>query len=129
MAIHKFLSRPILCVLALIASLTFSAGPLSAQNATVTGKITDNNGEPVEGVTVIVKGTKSATATDANGNYSIKAPGQGSLVFTFIGYKEITIPINNRKVVNATLNEDTIMLNNVVVTAMGIMNLQGKYRE
>ncbi|MCI1778361.1 MAG: SusC/RagA family TonB-linked outer membrane protein [Bacteroidales bacterium] len=120
MAIHKFLSRPILCVLALIASLTFSAGPLSAQNATVTGKITDNNGEPVEGVTVIVKGTKSATATDANGNYSIKAPGQGSLVFTFIGYKEITIPINNRKVVNATLNEDTIMLNNVVVTAMGI---------
>ncbi|MCI1780197.1 MAG: SusC/RagA family TonB-linked outer membrane protein, partial [Bacteroidales bacterium] len=104
----------------MIVSLIFLGGTLFAQNSTVTGVVRDDKGEALEGVTVIVEGTNNATATDALGKYSINAAATASLRFSFIGYKETVVPINGRTVVNATMSENSLLLDNIVVTALGI---------
>ncbi|HET8829988.1 MAG TPA: TonB-dependent receptor plug domain-containing protein, partial [Pelobium sp.] len=98
----------------------FSFFYVSAQNATVTGKVTDaNTGETLIGVSVAVKNSTSGTQTDLNGNYSISAPGNGTLVFTYIGFTTLEIPINNQTTVNASLELSNQSLNEVVVIGYG----------
>ena len=70
------------------ALLLMLASVVLAQERTVTGKVTDETGGEMPGVNVLVKGTSTGTATDAEGNYSIRVPGSDAiLVFTFVGYK------------------------------------------
>ncbi|MCL1867645.1 MAG: TonB-dependent receptor [Paludibacter sp.] len=90
-----------------------------AQNITVSGIVSDKSGEPLTGVTVAVAGTSTATMTDIDGAYSINAPRNGKLVFSFVGYTQQTIDVNGRNVINVTLADDQIMLNEVVAIGYG----------
>ena len=103
-----------------LAAMVLSIGAMWAQNSKVTGTVTDKNGEPLAGVYVLVQGTKTGTSTDSNGLFSLKAPGKGSLVFSSMGFTSTTVAINNRSVVNVVMQEDAVLLNDVVVTALGI---------
>jgi len=85
----------------------------------ITGTVKDSSG-PFPGASVSVKGTSRATQTDANGNFTITAQLNETLVFTAVGYKRTEVPINNQSSLNITLIEDANALNDVVVTALGV---------
>ena len=87
----------------------------------VTGKVTDVSGEALIGLTVKVAGTSAATATDIDGNYSIKVPAGGSeLEFSYIGYQTVKQPISGKDKIDIVMRDNTKLLDEVVVTAMGI---------
>lgn len=88
-----------------------------AQQITVTGKVTDNNGGPLPGVTVMLKGiATSAVATNESGAFSITIPdGNQTLVFSFIGFAPQEIAVNGRTTINVTLIESSTNLEDVVV--------------
>jgi TonB-dependent starch-binding outer membrane protein SusC len=94
-------------------------------NATVTGRVTDEKGEGLPGVSVILKGTTTGTATDVNGGYSLNVPDlTGTLVFSFVGYLTQEIPLNNRETVDVSLAPDVKTLSEVVV--IGYQTVQKK---
>lgn len=87
----------------------------------VTGTVTsskDNQGLP--GVNVVVVGSTSGAVTDANGNYTINAPANGTLQFRYIGFVSQDVKINGRSKIDVSLQEDAKALEEVVVTALGI---------
>ncbi len=86
----------------------------------IRGKVVDSKGESLPGVSVRVKGTAVGTTTDAQGNFSLNAPDNGTLIFSYIGYISQEITVNGRAIINVTLSEDSQMLGEVVVTALGI---------
>jgi TonB-linked SusC/RagA family outer membrane protein len=90
-----------------------------AQNITVKGTVADKTGTPLPGVTVKVKGTQNGTQTDANGHFSINAPGGATLSFSFIGYVQQDVAIGGRGIVNVSLTDATTGLNEVVVIGYG----------
>ncbi|WP_187262014.1 SusC/RagA family TonB-linked outer membrane protein [Pontibacter beigongshangensis] len=91
-----------------------------AQGITVQGKVTDNTGAALPGVTVLLKGTSTAAPTDIEGNYIIKVPGgSGTLVFSFVGFQTLEVPINNRTTVDVQLGTDARALDEVVVVGYG----------
>src|SRR4051812_14165388 len=83
----------------------FISANLYAQNGAkqITGKVTGKNNEAIQSATVIVKGTKNAVATDANGNFSIYAAPNETLVISFVGYSSKEIPVGNSTSVNVSL--------------------------
>src|SRR5690606_4606521 len=89
-----------------------------AQERTVTGKVTSQeDGSPLPGVNVVVKGTTTGTATDANGNFSITVPsGEATLVFSFIGLESQEIAVGTRSTIDVALATDVRQLSEVVVT-------------
>jgi TonB-linked SusC/RagA family outer membrane protein len=98
------------------------AGNLAwGQEPTVSGSVTSSeDGSPLPGVNVVVKGTATGTVTDANGAYRLSAPGlDGVLVFSFIGLTTQEVEIGQRTVVNVQLTQDVTQLGEVVVTAQG----------
>src|SRR5450759_205849 len=101
----------------LLFSLLISAG-LSAQ--TVTGRVSDREGNPVSGATVAVKGTNRATVTNASGNFSINATGRNVLVVTFVGFTTSEVPINGRNSLSVNLTPGESTMSEVIVTALGI---------
>lgn len=90
-----------------------------AQNAMVSGTVSVQNGETLPGVNVLLKGSNTGTITDAEGKYSINAPADGVLVFSFIGFKMQEISIDNRTVVDVVMEEDITTLEQVVVVGYG----------
>ena len=92
---------------------------IAQSNSKVTGTVTDLNGEPLIGATVMVKGTKMGTATDVNGKFSIKAAQGSTLVVTYIGSKPTEVKVTG-SVVNVKVADGTTNLDEVVVTALGI---------
>ncbi len=106
--------------IAFLLAAMLSIGQIFAQNVNVRGKVTDQNGEPVVGLAVVVQGTKTGTSTDANGAYSINVPSNGTLVFQMLGYKDVVVPVNGRSVIDVTMTDDATLLDDVVITAMGI---------
>ena len=92
-----------------------------AQTHTVTGLVKDKEmGDPLIGVSVSVKGTKNATMTDLNGNYTIQTGPQDVLVFTYVSMKNVEEKVAGRKVINVTMVPNAESLGEIVVTAMGI---------
>ncbi len=90
------------------------------QQKTITGKVTDAGGNPIPGVTVLVKGTNVGVITDTNGKYSISIPQNGEkLQFSFVGMKSQEINIGNQTLVNISLVEETIGLEEVVAVGYG----------
>lgn len=85
---------------------------------TVQGVITDNFNNPLPGVTVIVKGTKQGATSDIDGNYTINADEESTLVFSYIGYKTKEIAVNGNTVINVTLQPDLKELEEVVITGI-----------
>jgi TonB-linked SusC/RagA family outer membrane protein len=90
-----------------------------AQNVTVRGTVNDKTGAPLPGVTVIVKGTQTGTQTDSKGNYSISAPSNAVLTFSFIGFEATDKSVGGQGTINITLNEASTNLNEVVVVGFG----------
>lgn len=87
---------------------------------TVTGTVVDAQGESIPGANIVVKGTSNGVTTDADGRFSIQVPGNATLQISFIGYKTVEIPVNNRSHVDVTLASTIEELDEVVVTALGI---------
>ena len=88
--------------------------------AQITGRIIDSTGEPLIGVSILEKGTTNGTITDWDGNYTLNVAADATLVFSYIGYKNEEIPVNGKTVIDLTMKEDTEVLEEVVVTALGI---------
>jgi TonB-linked SusC/RagA family outer membrane protein len=86
---------------------------------TVTGQVKDAQGQPIVGVTVKVKGTTTGTQTDVNGKFQLRAPNDATLVFSFLGYAEQSVPLNGQTVLNITLVENAIALQEVVAVGYG----------
>ena len=92
---------------------------LNAQS-TITGKITDEKGASLQGVSITVKGTKTSTISDANGLYSIQVPNEkATLVFAGVGYETQTIKVKGKTVIDVTLKEAVKSLQEVVVIGYG----------
>ncbi len=92
--------------------------------ATITGRIIDAKGEGLPGVTVLVKGGTAGTTTDANGNFSLDAPDNATLVFSSIGYTSQEVPVNGRTTINLTLSDNEQALSEVVVMGYTTQNRQ-----
>lgn len=103
-------------VLVFIASVTF----VYAQK-NVTGTISDNNGIPLPGVNLVIKGTATGASTDFDGKFSINTKSEKDvLIISYVGYKTQEIGVANKTVINITLHEDAESLSEVVITAQGI---------
>ncbi|MCC8094986.1 MAG: carboxypeptidase-like regulatory domain-containing protein [Tannerellaceae bacterium] len=99
---------------------TFSASAPQQQTRTVSGVVKDSSGEPIIGVNVVVQGTTSGTVTDFNGQYTLTVPGNHAvLVFSYLGYKPWSVQAN-REVINVTLQEDTQLVDEVVIVGYGV---------
>ncbi len=92
----------------------------SIKKGFVSGTVFDENGDPLPGVNILIKGTKSRTITDFDGNFNIEASENSILVFSFIGYKTTQINIRKDNKLNIFLIEDNSHLDEVVVTGLGI---------
>ncbi|MGV3540964.1 MAG: SusC/RagA family TonB-linked outer membrane protein [Rufibacter sp.] len=91
-----------------------------AQSVTVRGKVTDEKGEGLPGVTVLLKGTTTANATDVEGNYTLSVPNaNGTLVFSYIGFLSKEVPMNGQTTVNTSLQTDSKTIDEVVVIGYG----------
>jgi len=90
------------------------------QQSEVSGTVTDaQTGEPLPGVNIVVRGTTHGTTTNVNGEYSIEAPGDASLVFSFVGYQQKTVKIGARQVVDVALEQAVTELQEVVAIGYG----------
>lgn len=95
--------------------------PAAAQSVKdIKGKVTDENGEPLIGVNISVDGSSTGTITDFDGNFSIKSPGNARLKISYIGYATQLIAVSNKDFYPITMKQDTEVLDEVVVTALGI---------
>ena len=90
-----------------------------AQDVTVKGKVNDEQGQGLPGVSILVKGTSAGTVTDIEGNYTVNAPGAATLVFSFIGYITQEIPLGNKTSLDVKMLADTKALDEVVVVGYG----------
>lgn len=87
----------------------------------ISGTVSEQNGTPMPGVSIVVKGTSNGTTTDTNGKYDLNvASAEDILVFSFIGFATQEVVVGNRSVVDVTLSEDATQLSEVVVTALGV---------
>lgn len=100
-------------------SFVLGCGVLSAQNITITGEVLDDNNVPIPGATIMEQGTKNGVVTDFEGKYEIAAAPESSLVFSYLGYTTITVAINNKTVINVTLQPELATLDDVVVVGYG----------
>lgn len=94
---------------------------LTAQDQHVTGIVTDaTSGEPIIGAVVAVKGTQNAFVTGIDGDYMIDVPANGTLEFTYVGYKTQEIVVNaGQTVINVTMSQDSENIEQVVVIGYG----------
>lgn len=90
-----------------------------AQDTTISGTVTDNLGQPLAGANVLVKGSTTGTQTDFDGNYTIDAPSDATLVFSYLGFTTLEEAVNGRSTLNVSLEEDASQLEEVVVIGYG----------
>lgn len=111
----------IFSALTLSASVSDRSSKVEQRMIKVTGTVTSaTDGVPLPGVSIIVKGTSRGTVTDVDGNYSIEVPDNAVLVFSFVGFETHEIEVRGRNVINVVLAESVEVLEEVVVTALGI---------
>ncbi len=92
-----------------------------AQQAKVTGTVTDDQGDPIIGVSVIADQSANGVTTDLDGQYAILANPQGTLTFSYVGYESQTVQIQGRSTINVTMRESSNVLNEMVVVGYGLM--------
>ena len=88
--------------------------------STIKGTVNDEAGEPIIGASVKVQGTKTGAVTDFNGNFSVQADANSTLVISYIGYTTATVKVNGRDNIVVSLKEDSQTLNDVVVIGYGV---------
>ncbi|MFC4721434.1 SusC/RagA family TonB-linked outer membrane protein [Geojedonia litorea] len=101
-------------LLAFVVQITF------AQDKTISGTVADESGLPLPGVNIIVKGTTNGTQTDFDGKYTIQANAGDVLSFTYLGLKSREVTVGASNTINVTMEEDAAVLQEVVVTALGL---------
>jgi len=107
-----------------LLTLFLSVTSLYAQQGVkISGKVSDNAGS-LPGVSVSIKGTALGIVTDIDGNYTLQAPNQATLVFSFVGYKTQEVPVNNRTSINILLLENVVGLGEVVVVGYGTQKVK-----
>ena len=110
----------------LLVLLFAGSGIAMAQGFTVTGRVTNTEGGGIPGATVVVKSDNTrGTTTDAMGAYSLEVKSPNDvLIFSFIGYKTVEVPVNNRTTINVQMNEDATEMDEVVVIGYGTQKKQ-----
>lgn len=112
-------------ILLSIPLLLLSTFVLAQDNIAVSGTVTDNQGQPLPGASVVLKGTTVGVQTDFDGNYTLAdIPGNGTLVFSYIGFTTQEVPVNGRTTINVALEEDTQALDEVVVVGYGELKVK-----
>ncbi len=115
----KFMLKKLKYFLILHLLLFFTSAAWAQANS-IKGKVSDDKGALLPGVTVLLKGSNSGTSTDANGNFSLNVPNTtGTLVISFVGYSPREVPFKNLTGVNVTLTPDAAALGEVVVIGYG----------
>ncbi len=114
-----------LSVLACSSPQAFAADPLAAGQSTqsenqISGTVTDPNGEPLIGATVLVKGTTKGTATDIDGNYTVNAKPGDILVVSYVGYVPSEVKVGASSEINVVLQENDNSLDELVVVGYGV---------
>ncbi len=105
----------------MLVLLVATAGNVFAQNRALTGTVNDENGQPLPGASVLLKGTTRGTNTNAEGNFTLNVNGAGTLIISTVGYATKEIPFTaNQTTVTTSLDDDIRSLGEVVVTALGI---------
>lgn len=104
--------------LAALLTLCFSF-PALAQKVTVSGTVLDPEGEPLIGASVLVKGETMGTATNIDGEYTISAPADGTIIFSYVGYETQEIPVAGKTVINVNMAENSVVLGEVVAIGYG----------
>jgi len=89
------------------------------QEVRVSGKVTSSTNEPLIGVSITVKGSRSGAVTDANGNFSITVPDDATLVFSYVGYETVEVAVAGKTTVNVTLQLSTRTIDQVIVVGYG----------
>ena len=113
--------KPVMKSTCLILSLLLAWSAFAQDSARrVTGKITDENGQPMAGVGVVITGTLNGVLSDDNGHYSVTVESEKELQFSFLGYKTENVEIGNRSVINVNMKPDAQVLEGTVITALGI---------
>ncbi|WPR72646.1 TonB-dependent receptor [Flavobacterium sp. NG2] len=110
----KFTKQHFFCYLFILFSVY-----LHAQDVIVSGKVYDENGFPIPGVTVLVKGTSTSSITDFDGVYKIKALAKATLEFTYLGYNKAQEVVNGRTKIDIKLKPSTESLQEIVVVGYG----------
>ncbi len=98
-----------------------NSGDIFQQARKVTGTVKSEDGDPLPGVTVVVKGTTNGTVTDTDGNFTLNVPSDGILLFSFVGMTSQEIPVENQTVFNVTLRSATIGIEEVVAIGYGVV--------
>lgn len=106
-------------LLTVIVAFATGIGNLKAQEAKITGKIIDQNNEVLPGVTVTVEGTSQGSVTDIDGEYTLTAPSDATLIISYIGFETQTIAVNGRSRIDVNLAEDLGQLEEVIVVGYG----------
>jgi TonB-linked SusC/RagA family outer membrane protein len=119
---HKFLfKKRVLGFFRITFVVLLASMYATAQTESVSGKVSAPNGDPIPGVSVLLKGSNSGTTTNAEGLFRINnVSSRNTLVFSSIGFETIEKTVGNQSVINVTMQEDSKTLNEVVVTALGI---------
>ena len=113
--LKTFLRRILIALL-----MVFAIGQAQAQNGkSLSGTVTDPNGQPLPGVTVIVEGTTNGTITDLDGKYTINAPQGATLIFTYIGFENATVQVGAGSTYNVAMQENSKELEEVVIVGYG----------
>jgi TonB-dependent starch-binding outer membrane protein SusC len=117
---HAFLSKILFLGIFLCQSfLAYATSPPNNADINITGKVTDDKNEALVGVSIRVEGTDKGSITDIDGNYALTAPSDGILIFTYIGFEDQKVPVNNQSVINISLSTSASSLNEVVVVGYG----------
>ena len=110
----------LLFLIAVMLVVTHVWGQTNVQGQkTVSGKVTDDSGEGIPGVTIQIQGTLIGTISDIEGNYSVEVPEGATLVFSFLGYLQQEILVSNRTVIDVNLETDITQLEEVVLIGYG----------
>ena len=116
---HSFKFNRAFKVAIILLTLLSSQLQTAFAQSVVKGKVTDAKGGVLPGVSVKLQGSTTGTTTNNDGEFSLNAPLDGILEFTYIGYVKITLPIGGKSVVTAILSENNQNLNEVVVVGYG----------
>lgn len=108
-------------LLLLVVALAIGVSTVFAQTKQISGKVTSSDdGMPIPGVSVAVKGTTTGTVTNFEGEYTLTVPQNEVLIFSFVGMKSQEVPITETSVYNVVLETESIGVDEVIVTALGI---------
>ncbi len=105
----------------LVCLLIFGLTALFAQDIPIKGTVTSaEDGSPVPGAYVLIRGTNTGSATDVDGNFQLNAPSSATLVFSSVGYRTQEVVLAGQSVLNVVLEPDVTQVDEVVVTALGV---------